>query len=256
MTANRVQNRPIPCCPQLAAIGVVFLGLLLVAPAHAQRQVDPADRLPPELRERFIPTVERLAGEEWVVRSAWLNALPPSFRRYWEAWGGVVLDVESTGLTLHFYAEGIKAMTLADKVWEGLPKRAKSLQHLVDDAITRARSERQPIRRLIIAGHAGLPGCSALGGQMEDCTFRGVLTTYQREQLARLRPYLARGAEIELRQCVTGSGKHGQRLLTAIYETTGVATSSYLADFHFGDANNHPRVRVGPDGFKIVKPVR
>lgn len=89
---------------------------------------------------------------------------------------------------------------------------------------------------------------------MEDCTFRGKLTSYQRKQLTRLRPYLAEDAQIELRQCGTGSGKEGQRLLTAIYETTGAATSSYLADFHFGDAANHPRVRVGPKGFEIIRP--
>lgn len=257
MTANRVQNQPDARRWLSVRCGLVLFGLVLIAPASAQEQIDPADRLPPELRERFVPKVKHLPNEALVVRSALLDVLPSQrsrVRRLWSSWGGVVLDIEDPGLTLHFYAEGIKAMTLADKVWEGLPTRAESLQDLMDEVIGRARETGQPIRHLIIAGHAGLPGCSALGGQMEDCTFRGVLSTYQREQLTRLRPYLARGAEIELRQCGTGSGKEGQRLLTAIYQATGAATSSYLADFHFGDADNHPRVRVGADGFEIVKP--
>jgi len=233
-------------------------GLLAVLPSGVVAQTDPADRLPAELREQFVPRVEPLANEDRVVRSAWFDALPggagwrAKARRWWEARGGVVLDLDEPGLVLHFYAEGIKKMTLADKLWEGLPERADSLQALMDAVIGRARETGRPVQHLIVAGHAGLPGCSALGGQVADCTFRGVLSTYQRQQLARLRPYLAPGAEIELRQCGTGSGKEGQRLLTAIYETTGAATSSYLADFHFGDANNHPRVRVGAEGFEIL----
>jgi hypothetical protein len=234
--------------------------LLLSAPVYAWAQTDPADRLPPELREQFVPKVTPLEHEDRVMRSAWLDMLPGGerwhglVRRWWEAGGGVVLALDEPGLVLHFYAEGIKKMTLADRVWEGLPRRADSLQDLMDEVIGRARETGRPIRHLIIAGHAGLPGCSALGGEMEDCTFRGLLSTYQRQQLARLRPYLAPDAEIELRQCGTGSGKEGQRLLTAIYETTGASTSSYLADFHFGDADHHPRVRVGEKGFEIIKP--
>ncbi len=231
---------------------------MLIAMPVAQAQQDPADRLPAALHERLVPRVTPLKGESLVVRSSFIKAMPLrglglGLFQVWQAGGGVVLDEDEPGLTLHFYAEGIDAMTLADKLWEGLPKRAKTLQHLIDETIGQARTKRQPVGHLIIAGHAGLPGCSALGGTMDDCTFRGRLTTYQRQQLARLRPYLAADAEIELRQCVTGSGKEGQRLLTAIYETTGAATSSYLADFHFGDAANHPRVRVGSRGFEIVR---
>jgi len=236
----------------------LVLGLLAVLPEGALAQADPADRLPPELRERFVPEVTPLRNEDRVARSSWFDALPIGERwrqraqRWWSARGGVVLQLDEPGLVLHFYAQGIKKMTLADRVWEGLPKRADSLQALMDEVIGEARDTGRPIRHLIVAGHAGLPGCSALGGQMEDCVFRGRLSTYQRQQLARLRPYLAPDAEIELRQCGTGSGKEGERLLTAIYQVTGAATSSYLADFHFGDADRHPRVRVGANGFEIL----
>lgn len=237
-----------------------LLGLLIAVPLGVQAQQDPADRLPPELHQQMVPRVTPLPDEQLVARSTVIDAMrvDKGFASHlldiWQANGGVILDDRRPGLTLHFYAEGIEAMTLTDKLWEGLPKRSKSLQHLMDEAIGKARKARQPIAHLIIAGHAGLPGCSAWGGTMDDCTFRGRLTTYQRQQLARLRPYLAADAEIELRQCGTGSGKAGQRLLTTIYDITGAAASSYLADFHFGDSAAHPRVRVGADGFEIVKP--
>ncbi|MFK7790215.1 MAG: hypothetical protein AB8C95_12080 [Phycisphaeraceae bacterium] len=228
-------------------------------PLSTSAQQDPADRLPPELHKRLVPRVTPLPGEHLVARSAFIDATPVGkgygshLFNIWQAGGGVVLDAGRPGLTLHFYAEGIEAMTLTDKLWEGLPTRAESMQHLMDETIGQSRKARQPIAHLIITGHAGLPGCSAWGGTMDDCTFRGRLTTYQRQQLTRLRPYLASDAEIELRQCGTGSGKAGQRLLTAVYEITGAATSSYLADFHFGDAANHPRVRAGADGFEILR---
>lgn len=260
MAANPLHHKTIRARQGRKIRIFAFFGLLGVLTHGAWAQQDPADRLPPELRELLLPTVTTLEGEDRVVTSSLIEALPGGgrfgsiARGVWSAGGGVVLEDDRPGLVLHYYAEGIKAMTLVDKVWEGLPRRAESLQALIDEVITRARTERRPIGQLIIAGHAGLPGCSALGGQMEDCTFRGRLTTYQRKQLTRLRPYLAKDAQIELRQCGTGSGKEGQRLLTAIYETTGATTSSYLADFHFGDAANHPRVQVGPRGFEIVEP--
>ena len=240
----------------------VLLGLLIAVPLRVQAQQDPADRLPPELRQKLVPKVAPLPDEHLVARSAFIDAMwvgkgfAPHLFDLWQANGGVILNDRGPGLTQHFYAEGIEAMTLTDKLWEGLPKESKSLQHLMDESIGKARKARRPIARLIIAGHAGLPGCSAWGGTIDDCTFRGRLTTYQRQQLARLRPYLAADAEIELRQCGTGSGKEGQRLLTTIYDITGAAASSYLADFHFGDSAAHPRVRVGADGFEMIKPRR
>ena len=230
------------------------------ATAQIQEEEDLAERLPAELKERFVPRVTPLEHEDLVLRSTFIDALPGwashvlIAAKAWATSGGVILDLEGPGLTLHFYAEGIERMTLTDRVWEGLPRRADSMQDLIDHAITRSRATGRPIGHLIIAGHAGLPGCSAFGGTIDDCTFGGKLSGYQRRQLTRLRPYLAPHAEIELRQCVTGSGKEGQRLLTAIYEITGASTSSYLADFHFGDAANHPRVRVGPAGYEVVKP--
>lgn len=238
----------------------VLAGFLLGLPARAQEPIDPADRLPPELREKLLPTAKPLENEDLVIRVALVEALPGWFgvrdtlQRAWVADGGVLLDTSEQGLKLHYYAEGIKAMTTADKLWERLPRRADSMQQLIDEVIGRSRSTSRPISHLSIAGHAGLPGCSAFGGTMDDCTFRGVLSPYQRDQLARLRPYLASDAEIELRQCGTGSGKEGQRLLTKIYQITGASASSYLADFHFGDSAAHPRVRVGPNGLEFINP--
>lgn len=259
MIRNHIHCTPRGPVPRPLRLAWLALAVVLGVPMHAQPQADLADRLPPEIRERFVPSVAPLKHESLVARSALFDVLPgnasmrATMRSRWQAWGGAVLNTDERGLTLHYYAQGIKAMTTVDKLWEGLPKRADSLQSLMDEAIGRARSTGRPIDHLIIAGHAGLPGCSALGGTLEDCTFRGVLTGYQRRQLARLGPYLASDAEIELRQCGTGSGDEGRRLLDAIYQATGVATSSYLADFHFGDAANHPRVRVGPEGFEIVR---
>lgn len=233
--------------------------LFLSQLASADEQ-DPAERLPAELREKFVPRIVPLEHEDRVLRSAFIESLPSHAAlrsiatRVWTSSGGVVLDMDGPGLTLHFYAQGIENMTLTDRVWEGFPRRADTMQGLIDHAITRSREAKQPIALLIIAGHAGLPGCAAFGGTIDDCAFRGRLSGYQKRQLARLRPYLAIESEIELRQCVTGSGKEGQRLLTSIYEITGAATSSYLADFHFGDAAAHPRVRVGDKGFELVRP--
>ncbi len=210
----------------------------------------------------FDPPITALPHEAFVIRSDALARACPDDRqrRTAEHWlarcGGVVLNTDQPGVELHFFAEGIEAMTPADRLWEGVPRRAKSLQDLVDHAIRRAREGRRPISRLVITGHAGLPGCAALGGTIDDCVFEGRLSHYQRRQLARLRPYLADDAEIELRQCVTGRGEEGRRLLTALHDVTGAAAVSYLADFHFGDAANHPRVRVDEGGWRIEQPAK
>ena len=258
MARNTLQRCLYPPYQRLICGIAVVMGLLPWLPADAQEPIDPADRLPPELREKLLPQAMPLEHEGLVVRSSLINALPGTLGikarlvRVWEDGGGVVLEGDRPGLKLHYYAEGIEAMTLADKLWEGLPKRADSMQALIDEVIGKSRSTGRPISHLIVTGHAGLPGCSAFGGTMDDCTFRGVLSAYQRDQLARLRPYLAVGAEIELRQCGTASGEEGKRLLTAVYEITGATTSSYLADFHFGDSAAHPRIRVGVNGYEVV----
>lgn len=258
MAPNTLHHRLRPPLPRFFCRLAVVMGLLPGLSAGAQEPIDPADRLPPELREKLLPQAVPLEHEDLVVRSDLIDAMPghlgvkEKLVRAWADGGGVVLDGDRPGLTLHYYAEGIEAMTLADKLWEGLPKRADSMQALIDEVIGKSRSTGRPIGHLIITGHAGLPGCSAFGGTIDDCTFRGRLSAYQREQLARLRPYLAADAEIELRQCGTASGEEGQRLLTAIYEVTGAVTSSYLADFHFGDSAAHPRIRVGASGYEVV----
>ncbi len=235
----------------------MLIGLLLTNPATAQD--DPQDRR--ELTQRlFDPPVVRLADENSVVRAGVLRAVGTSEpqREQVVRWltdrGVVILRDDLPGLKLHFYAQGIEAMTYTDRLWEGLPRRADTLQGLIDHAITRARAERKAISTLIITGHAGLPGCAALGGTLDDCVFEGKLTDYQQRQLVRLRPYLAADAMIELRQCVTGSGEEGQRLLTAIHEVTGAAAVSYLADFHFGDSDNHPRIHLDNTGVRFISP--
>lgn len=267
MSANPVQGSSIATRPSpllgLALCCFLFLFLLPAAPSAAQHQADSSDptaHLPTEIRDRFLPKPIALPNEHLVFQARLLNALPvPSSvkayaRQIWRANGGAILDPKQGQLTLHFYVQAIKPLTLADRLWEGLPQRADSMQQLIDHAITRARTTSQPIDHLIIAGHAGLPGCCAFGGTLDDCVFEGRLTTYQTQQLARLKPYLARDAQIELRQCRTGSGKQGQQLLTRIYQTTGATTTSYLADFHFGDSNAHPRIRVGANGVTFLKP--
>lgn len=238
-------------------VGLV-LGLLIVCPAQAQNEDRQAQI--EQTRQQFDPPVVRLADEVLTLRARTLQGLCPdgprreTVARWLIRRGAVILDDGQADLTLHYFAEGIAAMTATDRAWEGLPRRANSLQDLVDHAITRSRAEARPITTLIITGHAGLPGCAALGGTIDDCVFEGKLTDYQRRQLVRLRPYLASDATIELRQCVTGSGKEGQRLLTAIHQTTGAAAVSYLADFHFGDSAAHSKVRVDREGFTFVKP--
>lgn len=236
----------LPCLLILASAGA--------APARAQAPKTA------DIQRLFDPPVVRLVGESRIVRSAQLDAVCPDRdgRAVLEAWltnhGVVVLNEGQAGLALHYYVEGIEAMTVADRIWEGLPRKADSLQALVDHAITHARTEHQPIRQIIITGHAGLPGCAALGGTLDDCVFNGNLTGYQRRQLIRLRPYLADDAQIELRQCVTGFGKEGQRLLTALHDLTGATASSYLSDFHFGDSAAHPRVQVNEEGLRHITP--
>lgn len=206
------------------------------------------------------PKVVALPNESRVIHAdrVRLGVANPEDRQAALRWlrlqGAVVLEDDTPGLELNYYAQGIEAMTRADLIWEGLPKRADSLQMLVDDAITQARQAERPIHRLVIIGHAGLPGCAALGGTLDDCVFKGRLSAYQKRQLVRLRPYLAQDSEIELRQCVTGFGEQGQRLLTAIHQLTSATAISYLADLHFGDSAAHPTIRVDHDGVRLLPP--
>lgn len=278
------KNRDLSQCGRVALtrLGSVcaggFLSLFLTLPILSEPgPVDrPADAEPVELAEEdrsepgsisdrvrtlLNPEATRLPGEAQVVRSDQITpacgteAGREAVIDWLESTGVAVLDAEGPGLVLNYFAEGIEAMTPADRVWEGLPKRAESMQMLIDDAITRSRRSGRPIDKLVIIGHAGLPGCAAFGGTLEDCVFKGKLSNYQRQQLVRLRPYLGQGSEIELRQCVTGSGKEGQRLLQAIHELTAAAVTSYLADFHFGDSAAHPRIRVDGDGVRLMSAV-
>lgn len=229
------------------------LATLVSMPAvSSPDRADPLDSL------MFSPPITPIHAESRVVRADQVQAICNSTAQqkrvaaWLKARRVTILSVDQTGLALHYYAQGIDTMTQADLLWEGLPRRADSLQALVDHAITRCHATGRPIRRLTIAGHAGLPGCAAFGGTNHDCVFKGRLSAYQRLQLVRLRPYLARDAEIELRQCTTGSGKEGQALLTALHQLTGAAASSYLSDFHFGDSAAYPRVLVDAKGYRVV----
>ncbi|MFN3165881.1 MAG: DUF4347 domain-containing protein [Phycisphaeraceae bacterium] len=256
-TQNAVQRRPAPARLGWAAL-LAAAAIAPAGPARAQADADAPRQRAIEIERRFAPPVVHLPGEARVIDADRLGALCDDAGQHallsrWLAERGVaVLDRRGPGLALHYYAQGIDAMTRIDRLWEGLPREAESLQDLVDHAITQAREQGKPIRHLVIAGHAGLPGCAAFGGTLDDCVFDGKLSDYQRRQLARLRPYLADDAEIELRQCVTGRGREGQRLLAALHDVTGAAASSYLADFHFGDSANHPRVRFDANGLKII----
>jgi len=242
------------------ALGL-WIGVFASISAFAQPDNAPPHDPPPTLAQvqrRFGPAVVRMAHERRVIHADALTRLceNPEQQARVQQWlvqhGIVVLNSDQGGLTLHYFAEGIETMTPADRLWEGLPVRADTLQQLVDHAITQARQTGRPIGHLIVTGHAGLPGCAAWGGTLDDCTFRGELTGYQRLQLRRLQPYLAPDAEIELRQCATGSGARGELLLRSIHHITGVTASSYLGDFHFGDSTNHPRIRFSDEGVSIL----
>ena len=120
MARNTLHFRPAERFWRLECWIAVLAGFLLGLPARAQEPIDPADRLPPELREKLLPTAKPLENEDRVGRLALVEALPGRFgvrdalQRAWVADGGVVLDTREKGLTLHYYAEGIKAMTTAD----------------------------------------------------------------------------------------------------------------------------------------------
>lgn len=208
------------------------------------------------------PEAELIPGESRVIRSGVLDRLiaDSAGRMLVERWlvrgGAIVLNDDQPGLDLHYYAQGIEAMTPTDRLWERWPRRADTIQQLVDQAITQARTTRRPIARLTVTGHAGLPGCAAFGGTVDDCVFRGQPSAYIRSQLVRLRPYLADDAEIELRQCGTGAGIEGTRLLLAIHRLTAARTSSYLSDFHFGDSAAHPRIVADHAGIRFQPPRR
>lgn len=266
MRPQRRPARPIPpqdprnTCPGRYLLVFVTLVALLLGPGLSAQPDGPAEKQRAEVSRRLSPPVRHLPDERRVIRSAQLDAITsdPAQRTATEAWlaerGAVALSTDQPGLTLHYYANGIEAMTLRDQLWEAMPRRADTMQALIDHAIARARAQRRTIAHLIITGHAGLPGCCAFGGTLDDCAFRGELTLYQRDQLQRLRPYLADDAEIELRQCTTAQGKPGQALLTAIHRATGAAASSYTGDFYFGDSASHPRVLVDADGPSVIEP--
>lgn len=256
-TDSRTLKTGLRCILKLGVIAICSVGSLWQTGVAAE----PEQRTTLErIEDGFSPYVVPLPNETLVIGSGQLDAIckTPTARRTIDRWltqrGGIVVNEGHAGLELRYFAQGIEKMTLGDRLWEGLPTPAKSLQSLVDSAISQARETRQPINRLVIIGHAGLPGCAALGGTLDDCVFEGKLSDYQRRQLIRLRPYLARESEIELRQCVTGKGPQGQRLLTAIHQLTGASATSYLADFHFGDSAAHPLVRVDGEGLKIIPP--
>lgn len=241
-------------CPSLVGL----IAVLLIWDVDSE-PVDHAERMA-EVHRQFAPPVVRSGQERRVICSAKLDAICDSGhqRRAVERWltdrGAVVLNADQPGLTLHFFADGIEAMSRVDRAWEGLPQRAQTIQHLIDEAIHQAREARRPITHLIIAGHAGLPGCATFGGTLDDCVFDGRVTDYQRAQLVRLRPYLAKDAEIELRQCTTGSGPEGKALLTTLHRTTGASASSYLGDFYFGLSDRYPRIVVDAEGVSVAAP--
>ena len=258
-TLADAKNDPSKALRAVCAVFVVGLMTTLLALPTLAEQPDRRQQML-DAAARFEPAIQRLDDERRVVRTAALDAITrtPAQRMAVERWltrrGAVVLDRAQPGLDLHFHADGIQAMTPVDLIWEGRPKRAKSLQHLVDTLITRCRETRQPIGHLIIVGHAGLPGCCALGETLDDCVFRGILTGYQKRQLNRLRPYFANDAQIELRQCTAGKGKEGILLLKTLHRVTGAAASSYEGDFYFGMSSSHPRIIADDKGVRLIEP--
>ncbi|MEM1353446.1 MAG: hypothetical protein AAGC44_06665 [Planctomycetota bacterium] len=157
-------------------------------------------------------------------------------------------------LTLHVYVEGIDRVARSDWVWEGMPRRMASMQDLIDTAIRRCREAGRPLSMLIITGHSGIGGTAAFGSTLDDCVFRGRLSAYQRDQLARLRPYLADDAVIELRQCSAALGNEGTRLLTQVHQASGAAVTGYFGDFYFGKTNQVVKKQVDEQGVGLLRP--
>ena len=240
-----------PHSPWLGAVAVV-IAVLIPCPSSAQPESQEPQAQP--VRLNTGPAVIRLPGERLVVDHATLEALAETpgqasaARRWLVGRGWAVLDGGRPGLVLHYHADGVEAMSAADLLWEGLPREAVTMQAMVDEVITRCREAGRPIARLTVTGHAGLEGCAAWGRTLDDCTFRGELTPYQRGQLRRLRPYLAGDAVIELRQCTTAGGQVGLNLLHAVHEASGAAAVSYPGDFPFGQSEGATRIRVDEQG--------
>ena len=198
-------------------------------------------RLRYEARVIHQSTLEAIAGlaDDSTLRGAAAQALAHWLTRY----HFVVLETRpggdraaptTPGLVVHVHAPAIEAMSRTDLLWEGRPRPAHSLGRLIDYVIFSARDQGRPLQRLIITGHAGLPGCCALGSRLEDCVFNGRLSPHQAQQFRRLRPYLADHAVIELRQCGSAAGKAGDRLLASIHEAAGCSVVGYPHDFRFG----------------------
>jgi len=155
-------------------------------------------------------------------------------------------------LTLHVYVEAIDPITRADWLWEGMPRRCDSMQDLIDTAIQRCRTTGRPLSKLIITGHSGVGGTAAFGSTLDDCVFRGRLSPYHRDQLARLRPYLANDATVEIRQCTAALGEDGTRLLTQIHQTTGATVTGYFGDFYFGKTSKIVKKQVDHRGVMLI----
>lgn len=214
------------------------------------------------------PPVLAQAREARVLRHEQLLAYAQSFapdaetaaagyrdlHRLATALGFAVLRDNGQPLTIHVYCDAIEPLAAGDKIWEGLPRRVDSTQHLIDLAIARCRATGKPLARLIILGHSGVGGTGAFGSTPDDCVFRGRLADHQRQQLARLRPYLAEDAVIELRQCSAGQGHEGTRLLEQVHAATGAAAESYFGDFYFGKTDREPRKRVDAEGVRVIRP--
>lgn len=264
----------------LFAILFALLAVPITAqPADDAHLPDPADH-PARARVSFNPPIARtLPGERYVLRHDHL--LPPApgsgpdvgpgvgpgmtpgsdkaaaryrdLARVARALDVVVLRHDPADpLTLHVYVEGIDVLARSDWLWEGMPRRCDSMQELIDLAITRCRATGRPLSHLIIVGHSGVGGTAAFGSSLDDCVFRGRLSPYHRDQLARLRPYLADDAVIEIRQCTAALGNDGTRLLTQIHQASGAAATGYFGDFYFGKANAIVRKQVDQHGVALV----
>lgn len=204
-----------------------------------------------------VETVRPLRHEGRVFRAAWIpdpahhQACAGLLSRY----GFAVLDASRPGVTLHLHAPAIEPMTWRDLLYEGRPDTADSLGQVVDLAITRARDGGVFIERITLTGHAGLPGCCALGARLDDCVFDGRLSDVQTRQLRRLRPYLAEDAVIEIRQCGSAAGDAGTALLTAIHRAARCTVISYVGDFRFGFSGRAAIKRIDTEGrVEVVEP--
>lgn len=213
------------------------------APPRQERQGQRRPRL-------LVETVRPLRHESRVIRAHWIQdpAHTQACAGLLSRYGFAVLDQEKPGITLHFHAPAIEPMSWVDLLYEGRPATAHSLGRVVDQAIAQARDQGVLIERITLTGHAGLPGCCALGARLEDCVFNGRLSETQTRQLRRLRRYLAEDAVIELRQCTSAAGDEGTALLTAIHRAARCTVVSYVGDFRFGFSGRATIKRVDAEG--------